>query len=368
MLLAATAESCHASLSARRHGEELAALHRDVMLSGHALLAQRHLERAVALLCTQGLTVCFILDNFDKAFQSLPTQALDNLRALQARHWNQLCYVAGLSQAAERVRPDSAGEAFTGLIAPVALWLSQYRAGDAERVLEILAAQYRAVLTPVAHDRILWLSGRHPGLIEALCKALWRQGASRSPQDDSTESWLRWGWLQPLAQSECWKIWRVLGEEEQRAMLALARGHQGDEATRAALELKGLLRDTDADAAMFSPLFDHFVRTQDVPDLLRVDRKSSKVWRGETTVGLTTRPFEVLAWLYEHSGLVCTRDEILNHLYGDEGLKRAPNTVDTQIDRIRDAIEPASKEPRYLLTVPGRGYRLVGTDLYPAFE
>lgn len=368
LLLAAVAESSAGHLAARQLSEELVALHRDVMVSGHALLAQRHLERAVSILCTHGLTVCFILDNFDKALQALPSQALDNLRALQTRHWNQLCYVVGLSQAPERTRAQGGGETFIDLIAPTVFWLSQYQVADANRVLDILVARYHLVLSEAERDKILWLSGRHPGLLEALCRAHWRDQRRQRADTDSSDAWLRWGWVQVLVQSECWKIWRVLDEDEQRALRGIARGESSDSNARAALERRGLLHDADTDQEhIFSPLFTHFVRTQETPDLLRIDRKAAKAWRGQTSLVLTTRLFTVLTLLYEHSGLVCTRDSILNHLYGEEGGRRAPNTVDTQIDRIREVIEPG-KPPQYLLTVSGQGYRLVGTDIYPYFE
>lgn len=369
LLLAAVAESSAGQPGAHQFSEELATLHRDVMLSGHALMAQRYLERAVAMLCLHGLTVCFILDNFDKALQVLPTQALDNLRALQTRHWNQLCFVAGLSRAPERARPqERGGEAFMDLIAPTVLWLSQYQVADANRVLDILAARYHAVLSDEERERIRWLSGRHPGLIEAFCRARWRDQEGGPAEGGQDEAWVRWGWMQALAQNECWKIWRVLDEGEQRALRAASRGEQSDEAARASLERKGLLRDADTEKErIFSPLFAHFLKTQEAPNLLRVDRKAAKVWRGDTAFELTKRLFEVLTLLYDHSGEVCTRDAILSHLYGDEGLNRAVNTVDTQIERIREVIEPG-KPPKYLLAVVGQGYKLVGTDIYPRFD
>jgi DNA-binding response OmpR family regulator len=82
--------------------------------------------------------------------------------------------------------------------------------------------------------------------------------------------------------------------------------------------------------------------------------------RGEETP-LTFVEFEILSTLARSPGRVFTRDMLLARIWGDSAY-RDPRTIDVHIRHLREKIEQDSKDPEYLFTVRGVGYRFRDTD------
>jgi len=94
---------------------------------------------------------------------------------------------------------------------------------------------------------------------------------------------------------------------------------------------------------------------------LRVDfaKRSVRV-RGEE-VKTTFVEFEILSALSHAPGRVFTRDMLLSHIWGDSAY-RDPRTIDVHIRHLREKLERDPKEPDYLFTVRGVGYRFRDTE------
>ncbi len=73
-------------------------------------------------------------------------------------------------------------------------------------------------------------------------------------------------------------------------------------------------------------------------------------------VQLTYVEFEILAVLAGHPGRVYTRDMLLDRIWGDSAF-RDQRTIDVHIRHLREKLEGDPKNPEYLLTVRGVGYR-----------
>jgi DNA-binding response OmpR family regulator len=84
------------------------------------------------------------------------------------------------------------------------------------------------------------------------------------------------------------------------------------------------------------------------------ERRATKV-RG-TPVRLTYVEFEILASLASSPGKVQSREGLLEHVWGDSTY-RDPRTVDVHIRHLREKIERDARNPEYLFTVRGVGYR-----------
>ncbi|HVL30617.1 MAG TPA: response regulator transcription factor [Solirubrobacteraceae bacterium] len=84
------------------------------------------------------------------------------------------------------------------------------------------------------------------------------------------------------------------------------------------------------------------------------DKRSVRV-RGEA-VQTTFVEFEILAALASHPGRVYTREMLLTRIWGDSAY-RDPRTIDVHIRHLREKIELDPKQPEYLFTVRGVGYR-----------
>jgi DNA-binding response OmpR family regulator len=77
--------------------------------------------------------------------------------------------------------------------------------------------------------------------------------------------------------------------------------------------------------------------------------------RGEE-VRVTYVEFEILGALARSPGRVLSRETLLEHVWGDSEY-RDPRTVDVHIRHLREKLERDPKDPEYLFTVRGVGYR-----------
>ncbi|MEJ7892576.1 MAG: response regulator transcription factor [Solirubrobacteraceae bacterium] len=83
--------------------------------------------------------------------------------------------------------------------------------------------------------------------------------------------------------------------------------------------------------------------------------KRSVEVRGQI-VQITFVEFEILSALARSPGRVFTRDMLLTRVWGDSAY-RDPRTIDVHIRHLREKLETDAKEPEYLFTVRGVGYR-----------
>jgi two-component system, OmpR family, alkaline phosphatase synthesis response regulator PhoP len=90
---------------------------------------------------------------------------------------------------------------------------------------------------------------------------------------------------------------------------------------------------------------------------IRIDFRRMTATRNGQALGLTDREVAVMRRLAERVGHVVTRDELLRIVWGylDTPVTR---TVDNMIARLRRKIEPDPRQPRYIRTAHGDGYRL----------
>lgn len=94
---------------------------------------------------------------------------------------------------------------------------------------------------------------------------------------------------------------------------------------------------------------------------LEIDLDRRRTTKKTVEVKLTPNEFNVLATLIKYPKKVFTREELISIALGSdfEGYDR---TVDTHIKNIRQKIEDNPKEPQYILTIHGVGYRFGGGE------
>ncbi len=93
---------------------------------------------------------------------------------------------------------------------------------------------------------------------------------------------------------------------------------------------------------------------------LVVNLITREVQRGEASIDLTKREFNLLELLMRSPGRVFTRTQILEHVWGYD-FDPQTNVVDVYIRRVRKKIDPSSEESM-IETVRGVGYRLPRPD------
>jgi DNA-binding response OmpR family regulator len=119
---------------------------------------------------------------------------------------------------------------------------------------------------------------------------------------------------------------------------------------KAALRRAGMARREHDDAA--APLEVHE---------LRIDPAKRAVEVRGAMVQTTYVEFEILVALATSPGRVWTRDMLLTRIWGDSAY-RDPRTIDVHIRHLREKLERDAKDPEYLFTVRGVGYRFRDTE------
>ena len=91
------------------------------------------------------------------------------------------------------------------------------------------------------------------------------------------------------------------------------------------------------------------------PDLV-VDLSRCQVWARGKPADLTATEFEILSLLAAHPGWVYSRQQIMQQLW-DGDFYGEVRSADVHVQRIRKKIESDPKNPRYIQTVRGTGYK-----------
>jgi len=89
---------------------------------------------------------------------------------------------------------------------------------------------------------------------------------------------------------------------------------------------------------------------------LTIDTRSHRITVGGRPLTLTTKEYSILEYLTRNSGRVLTREEIAEHVWGQE-FDPFSNLIETYINRLRRAIEHVSSK-KFIHTVRGAGYML----------
>ncbi|MGD8188435.1 winged helix-turn-helix domain-containing protein [Brevibacillus ginsengisoli] len=92
---------------------------------------------------------------------------------------------------------------------------------------------------------------------------------------------------------------------------------------------------------------------------IRLFPEKYEVYRGEDKVELTPKEFELLQHLASNQGRVMTRDQLLNAVWNYDFIGDS-RIVDVHISHLREKLEEDTKNPHYIKTVRGLGYKLEG--------
>jgi two-component system alkaline phosphatase synthesis response regulator PhoP len=92
---------------------------------------------------------------------------------------------------------------------------------------------------------------------------------------------------------------------------------------------------------------------------VRVDFRSAEVTREGQPVSLSAREFQLLRYLIEHCGAMISREQLLRDVWGYQP-NLSTRTVDVHMAWLRQKLEDNPKNPQFLLTVRGLGYKFSG--------
>lgn len=94
-------------------------------------------------------------------------------------------------------------------------------------------------------------------------------------------------------------------------------------------------------------------------DCFEVDLVGGQIYRRGTRLPLREQSFRVLAALVERPGQVVTRDELRHRLWPDDVFVDFDNILNSSVARLREVLHDSADRPRFIETVPRRGYRFI---------
>lgn len=95
--------------------------------------------------------------------------------------------------------------------------------------------------------------------------------------------------------------------------------------------------------------------------IYEIDARAGELWREGLPVHLPPQPFKVLFLLASRAGDVVTREEIRQELWGNDTFVDFDGGLNFCINQIRKALRDNAESPRFIHTLPRRGYRFIAS-------
>ncbi|HEY6384714.1 MAG TPA: winged helix-turn-helix domain-containing protein [Candidatus Acidoferrum sp.] len=101
-------------------------------------------------------------------------------------------------------------------------------------------------------------------------------------------------------------------------------------------------------------------------EAFEVDLRAQELYKAGRKIKLQVQPFQVLAMLLERPGEAVTRDEMQKRLWPADTFVDFDHSLNTAIKKLRQALGDNQKKPRFVETLPKRGYRFLASVKRPA--
>ncbi|MFN8483078.1 MAG: winged helix-turn-helix domain-containing protein [Anaerolineae bacterium] len=334
------------------------------------VLASSHLEDAYAFVQSLGEViqslgrVALLLDELDDLLRRLDARVFLNLRALADQYGPSLTLITATSHRLPLLRADV--EPFYELFSYRTRYLAPLNNDEAREYIRDYAAEAGCTVTLPLADFIHAQADGHPGLLRALTYLVAGLMEGEGQEDAAivrrAEPALA---FDQNVQAECAAIWNELFDDEREALAQVAAGQTPAEPANSYLRAKHLLWPAGTGDALLCPVFADFVaRTRRVRPVgqngLRVDTERGDVYvDGKAIPPLTDLEYRLLALLYKRHDQIVDKYQIVENVWGESYLDQVDDDrIERLVARLREKVEPDPRQPRFVTTVRGRGYRL----------
>src|SRR4029077_11521428 len=104
---------------------------------------------------------------------------------------------------------------------------------------------------------------------------------------------------------------------------------------------------------------DHHLRKSFRFGVFELDVRAAELRKHGLRVRLQEQPLQVLTVLLQHAGEVVTREDLQRKLWPADTFVDFDHGLNKAINKIRDALSDSAESPRFVETVPRRGYRFL---------
>ena len=93
----------------------------------------------------------------------------------------------------------------------------------------------------------------------------------------------------------------------------------------------------------------------------QLDLDTAELRNNGSKSSLIGQPLQILTTLLEHPGEVVTREELKKKLWHDDTFVDFDQSLNKAVNRLREALNDSAEHPRFIETLPRRGYRFIGS-------
>ncbi len=298
------------------------------------------------------LTINLLFDRFDSIVSDVTPQFFTNLRVLRNHVKYRFGCIFSLTRPLEdQVDPILLSD-YHDLVAENVVYNKLYDEDWINFRVSYIERAARKTLEPSMKDEILRLTGGHP----KLSKLSFEAAITEESKIESLEEYLL---KRPTIQKALQELWSGLLPSEQ---LAIKKDVSYKEAQQDFPYLVNTYLVKESGIAI--PLFAAFIKTVPIESTEKItyDEDKNEIMVGDMPISEKLSPFEfkLMKYLIQNKEKLCTKDEIINSVWGDQ--KSLEGVTDQALDqifyRLRKKIEKDPSNPRYIHTIKGKGYKL----------
>jgi DNA-binding winged helix-turn-helix (wHTH) protein len=319
-------------------------------------------------------SLVLLFDEFDEAFEGIDERVFLNLRALRDQYPDQLSYIVATLRRLAESRQGPVISEFCELFAHDTRYLSMLNERDSLRIIDEFAQAEGLTFEPSDRTFVLTQAGGHPGLLRAICHVLARAFERGEPnQIRAADYRLLREWLEDdiIVRRECVKLWNNLSSELQGALMDFLTGRELDRISLRQLQEKGILvKDPHGAYRLLGKAFEGLARRQrllqePIQPGVHLDIEAGEVYVDGLAVPLLTDlEYRLMLLLYGQIDKICDKYRIVEAVWGEDYIDEVDDArIEKLVSRLRQKIEPDPSNPRYLITVRGRGYRLISRPM-----
>jgi DNA polymerase III delta prime subunit len=301
--------------------------------------------------------IVFLIDRFEKAVHFLNSSFFDSLRVLIEESRRNIVFILSLDQNITDLLSYQVIDQFYTLVAPFSYYLQPFNEREALYYIENKAKERDLKLSPAQISEIYEWTGGHNRLINAyildLLETNGHDFAKRLEHAGASEATIY----------QCRSIFSDLQHTSTQTLVRIITGlflTLQDENNLEYLKKLGILA---PDGKFFSRRFEDYIVKQFAParSVLLLDDITGQIFKNGVRIDdqLSSNEYRFLKYLMENIDRVVGREEIVEIVWGvkmERGV--SDEAVDQLVSRIREKIEDYKTNPRYLITIRGRGFQL----------
>src|SRR5438270_11370216 len=90
------------------------------------------------------------------------------------------------------------------------------------------------------------------------------------------------------------------------------------------------------------------------------DLETHELWKNGVKLKLGGQPFEILALLLNRPGQMVSREELQKEIWTADTFVDFNHGLNAAVNKLRETLSDSAEEPKYIETLPRRGYRFIG--------